>query len=235
MDLSPWPGLELVEPLPGGVRNRVLLARRGSQHLVVRRSGRSRETLDWELDLLEFLSERGIGVPRTVPADDGRRHADGLLVQMYVNGRAPTERDWPAVVTALRRVHELTVGWPQRPGFASSRALLTLPQGGDVDLDAMPMHAVELVRSAWRRLDDELDCVVHGDAGGNNILVERGRIVLLDWDESRVDLPAFDFAHLPIDRDAALITAGIAWEAATCWVVEPEYARGRLAELERRP
>jgi hypothetical protein len=66
-------------------------------------------------------------------------------------------------------------------------------------------------------------------------------VTLLDWDESRVDVPWFDFAFLPegveapspADRDT-LVTAGVAWEAATCWTPEPEYAARRLAELYAR-
>ena len=56
-----------------------------------------------------------------------------------------------------------------------------------------------------------------------------------------MDSPAFDFAHLPSDvpvpiagdRDL-LITAGVAWETATCWIAEPDYAARRLAELRAR-
>jgi hypothetical protein len=65
-------------------------------------------------------------------------------------------------------------------------------------------------------------------------------MVLLDWDEARTDVPWFDFAMpedvdvpAPVDRQT-LVTAGVAWEAATCWVPEPEYATRRLAELYRR-
>jgi hypothetical protein len=66
-------------------------------------------------------------------------------------------------------------------------------------------------------------------------------VTLLDWDESRVDVAWFDFAFVPdgvelpvpVER-AVLVTAGIAWEAATCWVPEPEYAARRLAELHTR-
>jgi aminoglycoside phosphotransferase (APT) family kinase protein len=77
--------------------------------------------------------------------------------------------------------------------------------------------------------------------GAGNILVDGERVTLLDWDESRVDVPWFDFAFVaddvevpvPVDR-VALVTAGVAWEAATCWMPEPEYAARRLAELYAR-
>jgi hypothetical protein len=64
---------------------------------------------------------------------------------------------------------------------------------------------------------------------------------LVDWDEARVDVPWFDFAHLPREIDVpapcgrdVLITAGVAWEVATCWAPEPEYARRRMDEFRRR-
>lgn len=106
---------------------------------MVRRSGRPPVSLDWELDLLDFLDGHGLGVPRTVPADDGRRHVDGVLVQRFVDGAAPqTAADWREVVAALGELHRLTVGWPQRPGFATSVELQDAHRGGDVRLDLMP-------------------------------------------------------------------------------------------------
>jgi len=105
----------------------------------------------------------------------------------------------------------------------------------------MPEDAVAAVRRAWQPVVTGPECAVHGDLGAGNVLVTDARVTLLDWDESRVDVPWFDFAFLPEDlippvpvRTDALVTAGVAWEAATCWVPEPDYARRRLAELYGR-
>lgn len=144
-------------------------------------------------------------------------------------------------VSALTVVHETTVGWPQRPGFASASALLRRGSGGDVDLDAMPSSAAELERPSWRPLLQGSQSVIHGDLGAGNVLITASSTAVIDWDEARVDVAAFDFAHLPSDvaipypgdRDA-LVTAGIAWEAACCWLPEPDYAARRLAELRER-
>jgi aminoglycoside phosphotransferase (APT) family kinase protein len=149
--------------------------------------------------------------------------------------------DWQRVARTLQQVHALTPAWPQRPAFASSRQLLVEARGGDVDLMAMPAEAMQAVRKCWEPLLVGPECVIHGDLGGGNVLVDGEDVALLDWDESRVDVPWFDFAHLPsevdlalpVDREA-LTTAGVAWEAATCWVPEPEYARKRLSELYAR-
>jgi Ser/Thr protein kinase RdoA (MazF antagonist) len=240
--LAAWSGVELLEPLAGGARNQVFLARRGRERLVVRRSGRPAASLEWELDLLEHLRGHGVLVPEVVPADDGRRQVGGLLLQRFLLGRPPRDGgDWRRVVEVLRAVHQLTAWWPQRPGFASARELLAGDRGGDVRLDAMPADAVSAVRAAWRPVLDGPECAIHADVGAGNILVDGEAVALLDWDEARVDVPWFDLAHLPEEVEvpaptdrATLVTAGVAWEAATCWVVEPAYAARRLAELFTR-
>jgi Ser/Thr protein kinase RdoA (MazF antagonist) len=240
--VAPWRGVELVEPLTGGNRNQVYLARRGGRRLVVRTSTRSAEALDWEIRLLEFLAAAGLAVPVPLPGDDGRPQADGVMVTDFIDGRPPRDAaEWRLVVDVLARLHETTRGWPQRPGFASTRQLLTGDRGGDVRLDAMPADGAAAVRAAWRPLATGDECVVHGDVGGGNILVDGSRVTLLDWDEARVDVPWFDFAFVPEDvgvpvpvERTVLVTAGVAWEAATCWVAEPEYAARRLAELHGR-
>jgi Ser/Thr protein kinase RdoA (MazF antagonist) len=240
--LTGWSGVTAFAALAGGARNEVRLARRGAERFVVRRSTRSGPALDWELDLLDHLAERGVGVPRLVPADDGRRHVDGVVVQRFVEGRPPRDAtDWRRVVAALTAVHEATAGWPQRPGFASGRDLLVAERGGDVRLDAMPPEAVRTVREAWQPILTGPECAIHADVGGGNVLIGEAGVTLLDWDEARVDVPWFDFAFVPEEVDvpspvprADLVTAGVAWEAATCWVPEPDYAARRLAELYAR-
>ncbi|WP_165945208.1 phosphotransferase [Micromonospora sp. KC723] len=239
--LAAWTGVELVRALPGGHRNEVMLAERAGRPLVVRRSTRPRAALEWELDLLEHVRDCGVAAPALVPTDDGRRHVDGLLVSEFVPGRYPADvADWRRVAEQLAVLHAATGGWPQRPGFAASGALLDGDRGGDVRLDAAPAPVARLVRSAWLPVQQGPRCVVHGDVGPTNVLVDGSRVTLLDWDEARVDVPWFDYAFLPDevptpwpgDR-AQLRAAGLAWETATCWQAEPVYARRRLAELHR--
>jgi len=150
--------------------------------------------------------------------------------------RPPAAGDWPAVAATLRRVHELTRGWPQRPGSASTRQLLTADRGGDVDLSLMPADAVRACRRAWAALAGRPEAVVHGDPGPANVRIAATGIGLLDWDEARVDATDLDLAELPgpdlpADRLAPARTAATAWEAANGWSVEPSYARRQLAML----
>lgn len=239
-NVAAWSDVELVAAITGGARNPIFRARRGNEDLVVRASGRSPDSLDWELQLLQTLSGAGVVVPLPILTDDGRPSADGVLIHRFIAGQPPRDhQDWRRVVDVLRTVHDVTVGWRQRPGFASAHRLLTEDRGGDVDMTAIPESDRALIRRAWVPVLDGAPCAIHGDMGAGNVLVSEDHIALIDWDEARVDVPAFDYAHLPhdvpvpmaVDR-RVLITAGVAWEAATCWVVEPEYARRRLVELQ---
>jgi Ser/Thr protein kinase RdoA (MazF antagonist) len=204
---------------------------------VARRSRRAAASLDWEIALLDYVAGHGLRVPVTVPALDGRRHVDGVLVQTWVDGTPPRDRDWRAVAATLRALHTLTAGWQQRPGFASTRELLTADRGGDVDLTQMPGNAVAACRRAWAALDGTPEAVVHGDPGPANIRIAGSGVGLLDWDEARVDHTDLDLAELPDpdlppERLAAARLAATAWETANGWIVEPSYARRQLALLQ---
>ena len=152
MNLSAWGPVSVVGRLGGGHRNEVLLVRRAGAQLVARQSRRSAAALDWELDLLAFLAGQGFLVPAVEPALDGRRQVDGVVVQRWLPGREPAAFDWPAVAAELRRLHAVTAGWSQRPGFRSTAELLVADCGGDVDLRAMPEATVVACRRAWAAL-----------------------------------------------------------------------------------
>jgi Ser/Thr protein kinase RdoA (MazF antagonist) len=234
--LAAWGRLTVVGPIAGGNRNTVLELARGRQRLVARRSRRSPASLDWEIGLLSHLARHGIRVPEIIPASDGRLHVDGVVVQSWLDGVPPGPADWPAVAGTLRRVHAVTAGWPQRPGSASARELLTGDRGGDVDLSVMPSGAVADCRRAWARLAGTPEAVVHGDPGAPNIRVAGAGVGLLDWDEARVDYTDLDLAEvpghdLPPGRLAPARIAATAWEAANGWTIEPAYARRQLALL----
>lgn len=237
--LSAWGQPVVVGALGGGHRNTVLEIRLGGRRLVARLSRREPASLDWEIALLDHLASHGLRVPVAVPSLDGRPHVDGVTVQTWLDGTPPGPRDWPAVTAALRQLHHLTSGWPQRPGFASTRELITADRGGDVDLSVMPVDAVAACRRAWAQLAGRPEAVVHGDPGPANIRVHEDGIGLLDWDEARVDYTDLDLADLPASGPSSpqLNTAQIAvtaWEAANGWLVEPSYARRQLALLRSR-
>jgi Ser/Thr protein kinase RdoA (MazF antagonist) len=180
-------------------------------------------------------------VLEVLPTRDGRTHVDGLVLFGWLEGQPPSsEHDWRLVADELLRLYALTAGWPQRPTFRSSRELLEAERGGGIRLDLMPAEVVARVRRAWAGLQRESMSAVHGDPGTSNIRLQVGRAGFIDWDEARVDVSLFDLTALPsglglpVDADRLLRArrAATAWEVANAWVLEPAYARSRLAELE---
>jgi hypothetical protein len=183
VNLSAWGAVSVEGRLGGGHRNEVRLVRRAGVQLVARRSRRSAAALDWELDLLAFLAGHGFLVPEVVPALDGRRHVGGVVVQRWLPGREPSGSDWPAVAAELRRLHAVTVGWPQRPGFRSTSDLLVADRGGDVDLRAMPDAAVVACRRAWAALAESAGGAAADPEGGSAGRAVGGRAAGSDGSE----------------------------------------------------
>ena len=256
-DVSAWPGVVITGALTGGARARVYAAHRGGVPLVVKVSPREEPSLDWELELLLELTEAGVSVPTPMPTVDGRLRAGRVFVSRFLPGGPPrTAGHWRAATEVVARVHEVTRGWPQRPGAASAALLMATTHGADVDLAVMPPSAAALVRACWQPVLEQADgagldddsCVVHGDLGAGAFLVDGDEVGIIDWDEARVDVPTFDLAALVTAAGGAvavpggldrrvLADAALAWEVATCWVPEPDYARRclrRLREHQRR-
>lgn len=230
-----------IEPLTGGVGvNEVWSVRVNGRLAVGRLGSRSNADLAWETDLLRHLDREGLTVPVPIPTTEGRHFADGLVVMTYLEGGPPeTEADWRRVADTLRRLHRLTRGWPQRPGWRCSTDLLHAETGTKIDLGAMPAEGVARCRGAWARLRGRERCVVHGDPNAGNIRMTPDRVALIDWDESRVDVPDLDLAlphnaaGLDDDTHDVAAQARAAWEAAVCW--DPsgtdDFAVKRLAEV----
>ena len=153
-----------IAPLSGGVANDVWSLRIRGQLAVGRLGARSDADLAWETELLQHLDREGLVVPVPIPTMDQRLFADGLVVMTYVEGGPPeTAADWRRVADTLRRLHRLTQGRPQRPGWRSSVDLLDAETGTRIDLGAMPPEGVARCRAAWARLVGRRTCVVHGD------------------------------------------------------------------------
>ncbi len=244
MNVSGWDALNKwgqdavrVERLAGGVANDVWSVRIGDQLAVGRLGSRSDADLAWETELLQYLDREGLTVPVPIPTEDGRLFSNGLVLMTFVEGGPPsTDADWRRVGETLRRLHRLTQGWPQRPGWRSSTDLLHVDTGTKVDLGAMPAEGVSRCRAAWARFVGHPTCVVHGDANNlGNVRITSGRVALIDWDEAHVDVPALDLvlpnnaASLDDDIFDIASQASAAWQAAVCW--DDAYANKRLAEV----
>ena len=224
-----------LEPLAGGVVNQVWTVRVSGRIAVGRLGSRSDVDLAWETDLMRYLDRQGLVVPVPIPTLDGRLFSDGLVVMTYVEGGPPeTDADWRRVADTLRRLHQLTKGWPQRPGWRSSTDLLHARSGTRVDLAAMPAEGVIRCRAAWARLSGRQTCVVHGNpTNPHNVRVTADQVAMIDWDESHVDVADLDLV-LPGNAgdlgDSAYdvaAQASAAWEAAVCW--DDDHAKRQLA------
>ena len=103
----------------------------------------------------------------------------------------------------------------------------------------MPAEGVVRCRAAWARLAGRTTCVVHGDPNAGNIRLTADCVALIDWDESRVDVPDLDLAlpHIAagLDNEAydIAVQARAAWDAAVCWdpTGTDQFAVKRLAEV----
>ena len=238
LDVGPWPGLELVEPVVGGHRNVVWRGVLHGDSVAVRSSRRSPASLDWELTLLDHLASHGVGVAAVIPTVSGASSADGVVVQRWIDGRIPqTDADWRAVSAELRRVHSRGGEFPQRPDCCSVRELRFHARSVDADLADVPVHVADELLSVFDEFEDVPTAVIHGDPCAANIRITADeQVVLLDWDESRVDLVWHDLSNLGTqvlaDADHARAQRlSDAWEALNAWTVEPEYARERLRSL----
>jgi Ser/Thr protein kinase RdoA (MazF antagonist) len=225
-----------IAPLAGGVANQVWSVQVNGELAVGRLGARSDADLAWETDLMHRLDRAGVTAPVPIPTRDGRLFVDGLVVMTFVEGEpAETKADWRRVAEVLRRLHRLTEGWPQRPGWRSSTDLLTAEVGTRIDLRAMPADGVARCRAAWKRLVGHQTCVIHGDPNPRNIRLTADRVAMIDWDESHVDVPDLDLVlpHNAADlSDSAYdiaAQASSAWIAAVCW--DDDHAKARLADV----
>lgn len=210
--------------LPGGHRNLVL--RVGDR--VLKSTRRSEAALAWLLPVFDLLAKCGPMAPVPLRSVFGTFVVDGWTCEPWHDGQQGKAQDvaaiWPAFAAAAK-------GLPQRPGFCASVDLQTVTQGGDIDLGDMPGTLTHAIRAAWAALDATPQTVVHADLSPSNILrATDGQLIVLDWDEARIDHPGFDRAALGQGNDIEH-RAAVAWEIACCWYLEPARARALAARF----
>jgi Ser/Thr protein kinase RdoA (MazF antagonist) len=236
-----WEGLAVGSLLDGGHRNEVWEGSIGDRPVAIRRSRRSEDSLAWELDLLQKLDRRGFVVPLPIATNVGRLSHDGVIVQQWIDGREPsTVEDWRLVAGELRRLHDIGGDVSQRPDCCTVLELSSVGCSVDAQLGMLPSDVRQLLVEVFESFDDVPVSLIHGDPGASNIrITEDGRVGLLDWDESRVDVVWHDLSNLGVqvlsDEDhARAVRLSDTWEAANAWIAEPDYARQRLAQLMTR-
>jgi len=230
--LAPWGTVTHRRRAQGGIRNDVFHVVIDGQRRVARLGRRSGPDLEWELELLACLHDEGFNVPAVIHTRDGRRCVGSTVVFDYVAGRRPrTATDWTDVARYLSDLHSATVGWKQRPSWRSTHELPGAAHSGLVDLATMPPLVVDVCDSAFAPLRPGTS-VIHGDPNSRNVIVGPRGVVLIDWDEARVDDPNLDLAAIGLGDDRAA-AAHSAWEAAACWRDAPTYACRRLERAMR--
>jgi aminoglycoside phosphotransferase (APT) family kinase protein len=104
-------------------------------------------------------------------------------------------------------------------------------------MSAIPADATDVILEIFNSYRHIPVSLIHGDPNASNIRITNdGRVALLDWDESRVDVVWHDLSNLGIqvlsdaDHERAQRLSN-AWETVNAWVAEPEYAQHRYAAL----
>ena len=132
------------------------------------------ESVRWEHSLVRFLAER---LPEVSAPVAPLVEADGAVVSLwpYVDGRPARRRHEPHAMAAaelLARLHRAGREWKggQKP---ARRSWELTPIEGEGERGP-----------------------IHGDFFGGNVLIRRGRIAgVVDWEESCVNLLAYDLAN----------------------------------------
>jgi Ser/Thr protein kinase RdoA (MazF antagonist) len=192
------------EPLTSGHRNALL--RCGD--VVVRLERTDAESAAWEHELLAFLAHDVPEVVVPLTARDGSTFSasDGVIVSVlpFVAGEPLDRGDEDQrlqLARLLARLHWVGAAWhrprPGRPSFADADVEVNAWWDWRiVDKPAVLTRAFECTR-VWLAAAPALAYgAVHGDIYRGNLRVRDGRIVgLVDWEEARVDWPAWELAN----------------------------------------
>jgi Ser/Thr protein kinase RdoA (MazF antagonist) len=236
--LKAWGEHKVIEPLEGGFRNTAFLVETHNTKRVAKTTRRNEAAIRWLQPVHAAARQAGFITPDLIATRDGTLVSNGVTLETFIEGRTPKPEELLEMQPQLQTFHNLTRGFPQRPGFASSLQLLHEHSGGDVDLNAMPNELVTLCREHWRERANQAQSVVHGDLNANNVLITTdGKYGLVDWDETRADISDFDSQALRRTSGTTLDLRNTtwldAWEVAVCWQVEPAYALEVVERFKR--
>lgn len=234
--LQSWGNWTILAPLTGGFRNAAFLVEQRGVRRVAKSTRRDEHAMRWLNRVHEAARQAGFKTPDLLENADGLLVFEGVTLETLIEGQPSSLNQLETMIPQIEAFHALTRPIEQRPGFASSLALLRESQGGDVDLRAMPRDLVMQCRAQWGAYDKFSRSVVHGDLNINNVVVSDGQFGLVDWDEARVDISHFDTLALKkaigqrLSREDELLLDS--WEIAVCWTVEPAHARRVAQQLE---
>jgi Ser/Thr protein kinase RdoA (MazF antagonist) len=166
----------------GGSERRTFAARRpDGGRIVLRRfasaapDAERRDAVEWRLAVLAGLRQEGFRVERPLPARGGSWFAGDWSAWTWLEGRAATPEDAPAIVPAVAAFHVALASVPyaahltEQAGLADRAAWEEepIPSGLPPALAA----PVEYLAAMRRPLPALRNQVIHGDLNYNNILI----------------------------------------------------------------
>ena len=205
--LQNWGGGNVIRQL-GSNRSIVFLVEVQGARFVARHFNQSDASFRWVLKAQDFARRSGFIVPTLLPNVDGNLRVDHWTLEAYFPGPPAGDFAMQRAMNSIRKFHRLSRRMPERPGFPAMidnvQKLVKVPD--------FPGHS----RS-----------VVHGDFHSGNIIeLPNGRLVLIDWEEARLDSVSFDLMR-PGSRQH------LAYEVVSCWEKEQLYARQNMQRLRR--
>ncbi|MDP2080321.1 MAG: phosphotransferase [Pseudotabrizicola sp.] len=212
--------------LTGGHRNTVWLCDGPGGAVVAKSTRRTEAQLRWLFPLQAAARAAGFQVPVLQQDPSGNLLHQGWTIEPWVEGTHPA--DMTDLAPRIRAFLAACPLLPQRPGFCALADLLTQTRSGDIDLATLPADLLPRLRKAWKAVAKSQTQPIHGDLGAANLILSNDGPCLIDWDESRVDLPCLDLIHAT-EQSTAAQNAHLALEIASCWQTEPDHARKLLA------
>ncbi len=203
-------------PLSGGVSCEIYLVEDGAERFVVKRAlAKLKVEADWFADVnrnrheWEYIRYVAKFLPDAVPALRHCPAAGNYFTMEYLNG---SFANWKQLLLAgqadvefagragnlIAQIHKHSTGdlvamrsFDTMPNFFQLRIEPYLLATGAKHPALRPLFEAEAARLAGTR-----ECLVHGDFSPKNILVSRGRMVLLDCEVAWYGDAAFDLAFL---------------------------------------
>lgn len=226
-DLSAFGAVRLIAPLAGGHRNQVWLAERAGAQLVAKSTRRDAAQLAWLAAPQAAARAAGFVVPGLIGAANGALVSQGWTLEPFLPGATFSDADLRAIAARIGQFHRLAAPIGQRPGFVTLPELADCDRGGDIDLHLLPADLAARLRAAWRAVAGARCQCLHGDLGPQNLIHTAQGPALIDWDEARVDCLFLESG----DPSPAEQAAHLAYEIASGWTSEPDYARRLAARL----
>jgi thiamine kinase-like enzyme len=189
-----WPGgVDLVEPLGGGITNHNFKVVAGGEVFVLRIGGKDTELLgiDRAVEHEASLAAAALGIAPEVVA-----FVDGSLVTRFVDGEvgiAPVE----AVAPLLRRLHASP---PIAGRFDSFRVVESYARTAAGWLPAEYAAAKRTADRIEARRGERPLCPCHNDLLAANFVLGADRLWIVDWEYAGMGDPAFDLANFAVSN-----------------------------------